>query len=144
MGGMIDISEKKPVYREAVASGRIILKESTIQKIRGGEIKKGCPLKVAEIACLNAVKQTHLLIPMCHQISLNSIAVNYKINNGNIETTVTVKTVAQTGVEMEALIGVSIVLNNIWDMVKYLEKDENGQYPTTRIEEIKVLNKKKM
>jgi len=144
MGGMIDISEKNQVHREAVAFGRIILKESTIQKIRAGEVKKGCPLKVAEIACLNAVKQTHLLIPMCHQISLNSITVEYKINDGNIETTVTVKTIAQTGVEMEALIGVSIVMNNVWDMVKYLEKDENGQYPATRIEEIKVLNKKKM
>lgn len=141
MGGMIDISDKMPVYREATATGRIILKKDTINKIRNGEIKKGDVLKVAEVACLNAVKQTHLLIPMCHQLLLNTIAVDYTINPCNIETSVTVKTVAQTGVEMEALVGVSIVLNNIWDMVKYLEKDENGQYPETRIEEIKVLNK---
>ena len=100
-------------------------------------------LKVAEVAALNAVKQTHLLIPMCHQLLLNTIEVDYTINDGSIETSVTVKTIAQTGVEMEALVGVSIVLNNIWDMVKYLEKDENGQYPETKIEEIRVLNKVK-
>ena len=141
MGGMIDISEKLPVYREATAVGRIILKEDTINKIRKGAIKKGDPLKIAEVACLNAVKQTHLLIPMCHQLLLNTIMVDYTINSDSIEASVTVKTIAQTGVEMEALVGVSIVLNNIWDMVKYLEKDENGQYPETRIEEIKVLNK---
>ena len=143
MGGMIDITDKKPVYREATAFGRIILKEDTINKIRNGEIKKGDVLKVAEVAALNAVKQTHLLIPMCHQLLLNTIEVDYTINDGSIETSVTVKTIAQTGVEMEALVGVSIVLNNIWDMVKYLEKDENGQYPETKIEEIRVLNKVK-
>ncbi len=141
MGGMIDISDKKPVYREAKAFGRIILKEDTISKIREGSIKKGNPLVVAEVAALNAVKQTHLLIPMCHQLLLNTIEVAHKINESNIEVTVTVKTVAKTGVEMEALVGVSIFLNNVWDMVKYLEKDENGQYPETKIEEIKVLNK---
>ena len=71
MGGMIDITDKKPVYREAKAFGRIILKKDTINKIREGSIKKGDPLVVAEVACLNAVKQTHLLIPMCHQLLLN-------------------------------------------------------------------------
>ena len=141
MGGMIDISDKMPVYREATAVGRIILKKDTINKIRKGAIKKGDVLKVAEVACLNAVKQTHLIIPMCHQLLLNTITVDYTINSGNIEASVTVKTIAQTGVEMEALVGVSVVLNNIWDMVKYLEKDKNGQYPETRIEEIRVLNK---
>ncbi|MCD4658230.1 MAG: cyclic pyranopterin monophosphate synthase MoaC [Planctomycetes bacterium] len=138
---MIDISDKMPVYREATAVGRIILKKDTINKIRKGAIKKGDVLKVAEVACLNAVKQTHLIIPMCHQLLLNTITVDYTINSGNIEASVTVKTIAQTGVEMEALVGVSVVLNNIWDMVKYLEKDKNGQYPETRIEEIRVLNK---
>ncbi|MCK5346792.1 MAG: cyclic pyranopterin monophosphate synthase MoaC [Candidatus Heimdallarchaeota archaeon] len=138
---MIDITDKKPVYREAKAFGRIILKKDTINKIREGSIKKGDPLVVAEVACLNAVKQTHLLIPMCHQLLLNTIKVAHKINKSNIEVTVTVKTDAKTGVEMEALVGVSIFLNNVWDMVKYLEKDENGQYPETRIEEIIVLNK---
>ena len=141
MGGMIDISDKNPVYREAKAFGRIILKAETIEKIRKNEIKKGNPLRVAEVACLNAVKQTHLLIPMCHQLALNSITVEFNLNEGDIEAVVAVNTIAKTGVEMEALVGVSTVLNNIWDMVKYLEKDENGQYPDTRIEEIKVLNK---
>lgn len=141
MAKMIDISEKEIVRREATASGRIILKRETIEKIKNGEIKKGNPLSVAEVAAINAVKQTQFLIPLCHQIPITSVYVEFNIQTDFIETKVTVKSISKTGVEMESLVGVSIALNTIWDMVKYLEKDKTGQYPHTRIEEIKVIKK---
>ncbi|MBI4722950.1 MAG: cyclic pyranopterin monophosphate synthase MoaC [Candidatus Stahlbacteria bacterium] len=104
-------------------------------------MKKGNPLIVAEIAAVNAVKQTQLLIPLCHQIPISSVKTIFNIQTEFIEATVTVKAIAKTGVEMESIVGVSMALNTIWDMVKYLEKDVNGQYPTTRIENIRVIKK---
>ena len=141
MPKQIDISKKKAVNRQAIAHGRVILKEETIQKIRNNETKKGNPLDVATISTINAVKQTQNLIPLCHQIPIDFVETSYKINKDNIEATVTVKSFAKTGVEMEALVGVSICLNTIWDMVKYLEKNNDGQYPTTKITDIKILQK---
>ena len=138
---MIDITGKPVVYREATASGKIFLKKDTIEKIKTGKIKKGNPLEVAQIAAINAAKQTHQIIPLCHQLLLTSVAVDFKINDDCVEATCTVKVDSKTGVEMEALVGVSIALNTIWDMTKYLEKDENGQYVSTKIEGIRVLNK---
>ncbi len=140
---MIDISDKPIQHRTATATGKISLKTSTIESIRAGEIKKGDSLIVGETAAMTAVKQTPMLLPMCHQIPITHIVFASQINDESIEVEVTVKTTAQTGVEMEALIGVSIYLNVIWDMTKYLEKDENGQYPTTMISEIIVKNKTK-
>ncbi len=141
MPKQIDISKKKAVNRQAIASGRVFLKEETIQKIRNNETKKGDPLDVATIATITAVKQTQNLIPLCHQIPIDFVETNYKINKDNIEATVIVKSFAKTGVEMEALVGVSICLNTIWDMVKYLEKNNDGQYPSTKITDIKILQK---
>jgi len=141
--GMIDITEKPVVRRMAQASGRIILSSKAVEEIRAGRIKKGDPLQVAEVAAINAAKQTHLLIPHCHQIPLDSVSIQFKINDDSIETVCTVKAQARTGVEMEAVIGVSIALNTLWDMVKYIEKDSKGQYPYTSIADIRVLTKKK-
>jgi len=141
--GMIDITGKKVVLREAVASGRIDLSSETIKKINGKNVKKGDPLLVAEIAAINAAKETYLLIPHCHQIPLNTVDLNFSIGDGFIKAKCLVKAEAMTGVEMEALVGVSMALATIWDMVKYLEKDKNGQYPSTRIYDIKVLKKTK-
>ncbi len=141
--GMIDITGKKVVLREAIASGRIDLSLETIKKINGKNIKKGDPLLVAEIAAINAAKETYLLIPHCHQIPLNTVELNFSIGDDSIEANCLVKAEAMTGVEMEAIVGVSMALATIWDMVKYIEKDKNGQYPSTRIYDIKVLKKKK-
>jgi cyclic pyranopterin phosphate synthase len=141
--GMIDITEKPVVRRMAQASGRIILSSKAVEEIRAGRIKKGDPMQVAEVAAINAAKQTHLLIPHCHQIPLDSVSVQFKINDDSVETICTVKAQARTGVEMEAVIGVSIALNTLWDMVKYIEKDSQGQYPYTSITDIRVLTKKK-
>ncbi|MCD6265733.1 MAG: cyclic pyranopterin monophosphate synthase MoaC [Deltaproteobacteria bacterium] len=141
--GMIDITGKKILLREAVASGRLVLLHETIKRIKGNQVKKGNPLLVAEIAAMKAAKETYLLIPHCHQIPLNTVELDFSIGNDFIEANCLVRAEAMTGVEMEALVGVSIALNTIWDMVKYLEKDKNGQYPSTRISDIRVLKKVK-
>ena len=138
---MIDISEKPTIKRIATAAGRIYLKTSTISKIQEGTIKKGDPLTVGRVAALLAVKKTPDLIPLCHQIPISRISFSSDISSNFIEVSVTVTTLAPTGVEMEALVGVTTFLSNIWDMTKYLEKDENGQYPETRMESIRVVKK---
>jgi len=141
--GMVDITEKPVVKRKADAAGKIILSPGTVLKIKEGQIKKGDPLLVAEVAAMNAAKQTHLLIPHCHQIPLDTVKVSFEIYDEYIETACLVRAQARTGVEMEALVGVSVALNTVWDMVKYLEKDDNGQYPQTRITDIRVIRKEK-
>jgi cyclic pyranopterin phosphate synthase len=141
--GMIDVSEKPVVHRMAEAAGRIYLSPGTLQEIREGRIRKGNPFPVAEVAGMNAAKQTHLLIPHCHQISLDTVSVAFDMQADHIAAACTVKAQARTGVEMEAIVGVTAALNTIWDMVKYLEKDEQGQYPDTRITDVRVVRKKK-
>ena len=141
--GMIDITGKRVLLREALASGRIILSPETVKKIRKNQIKKGDPLVVAEIAAMKAAKETYLLIPHCHQIPLNTVELSFSLGDDFVEANCLAKAEAMTGVEMEALVGASIALATIWDMVKYLEKDKNGQYPSTRISDIRVLKKVK-
>jgi len=141
--GMVDVAEKPIIRRQAEAAGEIFLSPDTIRRIRDGEIKKGDPLLVAEVAAMNAAKQTHLLIPHCHQIPLDMVRVNFEVSAESIEARCFVKAQARTGVEMEALVGVTAALNTLWDMVKYLEKDEKGQYSGTRITDIKVVRKEK-
>ena len=141
--GMVDITSKLIVYRKATAAGSIRLKESTLQAIRGGKIKKGDPLATARLAAILAVKETPRLIPLCHPIPITGLEVGLELEEMRVRATVTVTSVGRTGVEMEALTGVSAALLNIWDMVKYLEKDETGNYPDTEIEEIRVLGKVK-
>ena len=141
--GMVDITSKPLVYRRATATGSIRLKESTLQAMRSGEIKKGDPLASARLAAILAVKETPRLIPYCHPIPITGLEVRFELEEMGIKATVTVTSFGRTGVEMEALTGVSVALLNIWDMVKYLEKDETGNYPETVIEEIRVLEKRK-
>ena len=139
--GMVDVSEKPVVVRKAQAAGRIILSPRTLEEIKAGRIKKGNPLQVAEVAAMNAAKQTHLLIPHCHQIALDTVRVDFDVRAELIEAVCFVSARARTGVEMEALVGVSVALSTLWDMVKYLEKDNQGQYPFTRITDIRVIQK---
>jgi len=141
--GMVDVTQKPVVFRKAEASGRIYLSSETIEAIRNGKIKKGDPFLVGEVAAMNAAKQTHLLIPHCHQISLDTVRVGFDVAREFVEATCIVSAQARTGVEMEALVGVTMALNTVWDMVKYLEKDEGGQYPGTRITDVRVLKKEK-
>jgi cyclic pyranopterin phosphate synthase len=141
--GMIDVTEKPVVHRLAEAAGRIHLSPETIEVIKAGKVKKGDPLLVAEVAGMNAAKQTHLLIPHCHQLPLDTVGVTFELAGESIDARCLVKAQARTGVEMEALVGVSIALNTLWDMVKYLEKNAEGQYPRTRISDIRVIQKRK-
>jgi cyclic pyranopterin phosphate synthase len=142
--GMVDVTEKPVILRKAEASGRIYVFSNTMEEIKRKNIKKGDPFVVAEVAAMNAAKQTHLLIPHCHQIPLDTVRVNFRVTPDFIEATCYVSAQARTGVEMEALVGVTMALNTVWDMVKYLEKDEGGQYPGTRITDIRVLRKEKL
>ena len=141
--GMVDVTEKPIVHRKAEAAGKILLSPKTVEEIKAGRIKKGNPLQVAELAAMNAAKQTHLLIPHCHQIPLDTVGMDFELYRDSIEARCVVRAQARTGVEMEALVGVSTALNTLWDMVKYLEKNKEGQYPTTRITDIKVIRKEK-
>ncbi len=141
--GMVDITDKPPVFRRARATGRIRLQESTIEAIRSGRVKKGDVLATARLAAILAVKDTPRLIPMCHPIAITGLEVSFELSERRIEALVTVTSVGRTGVEMEALAGVSAALLNVWDMVKYLEKDESGNYPHTAIEDIRVTEKEK-
>lgn len=140
---MVDISEKEDVERVAVASGSIKLKNSTVEKIKSGDIKKGDVLGCAETAAILAVKKTPDMIPLCHPISIEAVKVEFSIAEGDIKAAVSVKSIGKTGVEMDALHGVSVALLTIWDMVKSVEKDETGNYPHTWIEEIRVDKKEK-
>ncbi len=139
----MDISEKEIVPRKADAVGRIHLKRETIDVIREGKVKKGNPLSAAEIACILAVKKTPDLIPMCHNIPLSSVDASFALGPDFVEARCTVRATYSTGVEMEALTGVSVALLTIWDMVKYMEKDEEGGYPSTMITDIRVAEKVK-
>lgn len=140
---MVDISEKSEVLRVAVAEGFIRLKKKTIEAILKNKVEKGNVTTVANVAGVMAVKKTPELIPMCHQIPIESVDFDFEILENGIRVVCTVKAVAKTGVEMEALSGVAIALLTIWDMVKSLEKDEKGNYPETLIEKIVVLEKRK-
>lgn len=139
---MIDVTAKPEVYREATAKGRIKLKAETLNLIREGKIEKGDPFDVAKIAGILAAKNTSFLIPLCHPLPLTNIDVHINIvDDSTIEVKTTVKTKAQTGVEMEALVAVSVALLTIWDMTKQYEKDKTGQYPSTSIQDIRVVHK---
>ncbi|MEM3730364.1 MAG: cyclic pyranopterin monophosphate synthase MoaC [Candidatus Bathyarchaeia archaeon] len=141
---MVDISEKPEVFREATATGTIRLKKETVRLIKEGRIAKGDPLYTAKIAGILAAKNTSMLIPLCHPLPLTNVNVEIEVlNESTLQVTATVKTKAQTGVEMEALTATAVSLLTIWDMVKQYEKDSRGQYPHTVIENIRVVKKVK-
>ena len=141
--GIVDITDKPPVHRTATATGLIRLKESTVEVLRSGRVKKGDVISIARVAAILAVKDTPRLIPFCHQISITAVDVIFDVQQTAVRATVTVTSLGKTGVEMEALAGVSAALLNVWDMVKYLEKDETGNYPSTEIDDIRVIEKRK-
>jgi cyclic pyranopterin phosphate synthase len=141
---MVDVTAKPEVYREAKAKGAIKLKPETIRRIREGTIEKGDPFEVAKVAGILAAKNTSSLIPLCHPLPLTGVEVKLKIVGGSmVEAETTVKTRAQTGVEMEALAAAATALLTVWDMTKQYEKDADGQYPSTSIQDLHVVNKVK-
>jgi len=138
---MVDISKKPVVRRRAVAEGTIILERSTLELISGGKIEKGDPLQIASIGAIQAVKSTPSSLMLCHPIQIEAASVHFEKGKESITVRVDVTADSKTGVEMEALNAVSCALLNIWDVVKKYEKDQNGQYPNSRIENIHVIRK---
>ncbi len=143
MARMVDIRAKPDVPRRAVAEGTIRLRSRTLAAIRAKRVEKGDPIAAAEVAGLQAIKSTWQTLPHCHPIPLTSAAVEFEVGKDRIVCRTTVEATYKTGVEMEALYGVSVALLTVWDMVKSLEKDARGQYPAARIEGVRVITKEK-
>jgi len=140
---MVDVTRKGDIPRFAEAAGRIYLRRETLLAIRDGTVAKGNVLATARVAATLAIKDTPRIIPMCHSIPVGAITVDFSDGEGYIEADVKVTSYGKTGVEMEALTGVSVALLTIWDMVKSAEKDRDGQYPVTQIADIRVVAKRK-
>ncbi len=121
---MVDVTEKAETERMAVARGTIFVNREIFDAIAGGTVKKGDVLGTARIAGILAAKQTPHLIPMCHPLLLTKAAVDFELHEEtlSVDAICTVKLKGQTGVEMEALTGVSVALLTIYDMCKALSK----------------------
>lgn len=121
---MVDVGGKVITERTAVAEGLVLMKQATLDLIREGEVKKGDVLTVAQVAGIQAAKQTSQWIPMCHPLPLHKIAVEFAFQDDPpaVKITAEVRTRARTGVEMEALTAVSAAALTIYDMVKSAEK----------------------
>jgi cyclic pyranopterin phosphate synthase len=121
---MVDIADKAPTARRAVAAGRIVMQAQTLELIQQGKHKKGDVLGVARIAGIMATKRTADLVPMCHPLALTHVSVEFEtdVEQSAIECSVTAETTGQTGVEMEALTGVQVTLLTIYDMCKAVDR----------------------
>jgi cyclic pyranopterin phosphate synthase len=133
---MVDVSGKPVTLRTAMAKGDVHMTRKTFELIRDGAIKKGDVLAVAQIAGITAAKRTSDLIPLCHPLPLTQVIVDLELveNLPGVTITAIVKTTGQTGVEMEALIAVSVAALTIYDMAKAAEK-------TMRIDNIRLTEK---
>jgi cyclic pyranopterin phosphate synthase len=120
---MINVSAKPLSARTAVATGKIRLQRETLDLIANDQIAKGNVFATARIAGIQAAKQTAHLIPLCHTLPLSEIKIDIVTSNNGAEVTCTARTIAQTGVEMEALTGVAVALLTIYDMCKAVDKD---------------------
>ena len=119
---MVDVSAKPVSIRRAIASGKIRLREETLNLVSKNQIAKGDVLATARIAGIQAAKQTAQLIPLCHTLPLGEVKIDIVTSNDAAEVTCNAQTVAQTGVEMEALTGVAVALLTIYDMCKAVDK----------------------
>lgn len=121
---MVDIGSKEETLRVAVAKGEIKMARATLDLILAGEMKKGDPLAVAQVAGVMAAKKTSEMIPLCHPLSISGAKVEFAIDKERslIEITASVKCKGQTGVEMEALSAVSLAALTIYDMSKWVDK----------------------
>lgn len=118
---MVDVSAKPLSARMAIAAGRIRLQPETIELVSANRITKGNVLATARLAGIQAAKQTPQLIPLCHNLVLSHVEVSIETSASGLEATCTTRTAAQTGVEMEALTGVSVALLTIYDMCKAVD-----------------------
>lgn len=120
---MVDVSDKPLSARVAIAKGKIKLQRKTLELISEDQIAKGNVFATARIAGIQAAKQTAQLIPLCHTLPLSEVKLDIVTSVGAAEVTCIARTVAQTGVEMEALVGVTIAMLAIYDMCKAVDKD---------------------
>jgi len=122
---MVDVSEKKATLREAVARGRVSMKRATIRMILDRSVPKGDVIATARIAGIMAAKKTGDLVPLCHPLNLTSVAVEVTVDERNASVNIEskVRTLGQTGVEMEALTAVSVAALTIYDMCKAVDKE---------------------
>ena len=139
--GIVEIGNKPIVERKATATGLLHLREGTKKAIVEKMVKKGDVLEASTIAAIQAVKDTPRIIPHCHPIPLEGCKVNWTWEGTSLRCTVHVSAHYKTGIEMEALTGVSAGLLCVLDMIKSLEKDEHGQYPYASMSDIRVLEK---
>ena len=121
---MVNISDKQPTYRTAIAQGQISMTPETLARIRQDQVNKGDVLQVARIAAIMAGKKTSELIPLCHTIQVTSLEVNFTVNETlpGLIVEAEASSVGKTGAEMEALTAVSIALLTIYDMAKSLDR----------------------
>lgn len=134
---MVDVGHKPDQQRQAVAEGFIRMKPDTLELIRDNTIKKGDVLTLAEIAGIQAGKKTSELIPLCHPLYINKIAVETRLSEAGVQVTAIARCTGKTGVEMEALTAVSIALLTIYDMCKAADQQMVIEY-------IKLVNKSKV
>ena len=140
--GIVEIGSKPVVERKATATGLLHLQGETKQAIVEKNVKKGDVLEASTIAAIQAVKETPRIIPHCHPIPLEGCKVDWAWEGTSLRCTVHVSAHYKTGIEMEALTGVSAGLLCVLDMVKSYEKDEHGQYPDAAITDLKILEKR--
>jgi cyclic pyranopterin phosphate synthase len=133
---MVNVGHKPVQRRRAVAEGKLVCAPGTIRALKKNALPKGDVLTVAQIAGIQAAKRTAELIPLCHPLPLNHVQINFRVRATAIEIVCTAETNAPTGVEMEALTGVSVAALALYDMCKAVDKK-------MRIEGIRLVKKVK-
>ncbi len=139
----VDISDKPEVVRTAVAEGELQLGPAGRSAVRRRRSVKGDPVATGELAGVLAMKRTAELLPHCHPVRLTSSRVELASSRRGVRVRAEARALDRTGVEMEALVGATVALLAVWDMVKYLEKDGRGLYPRTRLGPVRVVAKRK-
>jgi len=119
---MVDVTQKEPTHRRAIARGRVDMTPDTASSVARGAIAKGDVLSVARVAGIQAAKRTADLIPLCHPLLIGAVNVNFELGDAHIDIEASVETVGMTGVEMEALTACSVAALTIYDMCKSLDK----------------------
>jgi cyclic pyranopterin monophosphate synthase len=133
---MVDVSAKPMSKRRAVAIGKIQLRRATLELIAKDQIAKGNVFATARIAGIQAAKETAHLIPLCHTLPLGNVKIDIVTSEEGAEVTCAAQTIAQTGVEMEALVGTTVALLTIYDMCKAVDKE-------MQISDVRLLSKTK-
>ena len=120
---MVDVTDKAPSFRVAVAEGAVLCAPETLAAIRNGGVKKGDVLAVAQVAGIQAAKRTWELIPLCHPLPLSGVDLSFELTETAVKIRAAVRCTGPTGVEMEALTAVTAAALTVYDMCKALQKD---------------------